>query len=252
MAIHPRGYGRDTGGPAGKIWRDDDKSFTIDTSGGGAVLHCADVATVDATNNVDRGDSQHLARLVVQPRQVGIEMGQGEGRVTETSPTIDSRSKDGPRRNLIAPGVLVYDTSGPISTRVDRGGSNSEGRNLIPTFGVTHSLSARYDSSEDGTGRGTPLGPTAVFREVADCLTSSYGTKWNGNASADNGSLFASTYAAVRRLTPLECERLQGFPDGYTDIPGAKDGPRYKAIGNSWAVPVPAWIGRRIMEVDKL
>jgi site-specific DNA-cytosine methylase len=56
---------------------------------------------------------------------------------------------------------------------------------------------------------------------------------------------------AVRRLTPTECERLQGFPDGYTNIPWRKkpespDGPRYKALGNSWAVPVVAWIGRRI------
>jgi len=58
---------------------------------------------------------------------------------------------------------------------------------------------------------------------------------------------------AVRRLTPVECERLQGFPDGYTNIPWRKtaespDGPRYKALGNSWAVPVVRWIGKRIQE----
>ena len=52
---------------------------------------------------------------------------------------------------------------------------------------------------------------------------------------------------AVRRLTPTECERLQGFPDGWTDIlPNTADGPRYKAIGNSMAVPVMRWIGSRI------
>jgi DNA (cytosine-5)-methyltransferase 1 len=56
---------------------------------------------------------------------------------------------------------------------------------------------------------------------------------------------------AVRRLTPMECERLQGFPDNYTNIPWRKqpespDGPRYKALGNSWAVPVVRWIGERI------
>lgn len=51
---------------------------------------------------------------------------------------------------------------------------------------------------------------------------------------------------AVRRLTPLECERLQGFPDTYTAIPKAADGPRYKALGNSMAVPVMHWIGRQI------
>ena len=60
---------------------------------------------------------------------------------------------------------------------------------------------------------------------------------------------------AVRRLTPVECERLQGFPDDWTAIPyrgkPAADGPRYKAIGNSMAVPVMRWIGERIDAVDK-
>lgn len=61
---------------------------------------------------------------------------------------------------------------------------------------------------------------------------------------------------AVRRLTPVECERLQGFPDRYTDIqPKGKatpDGPRYKALGNSMAVPVMAWIGARIQQYEDL
>jgi DNA (cytosine-5)-methyltransferase 1 len=60
---------------------------------------------------------------------------------------------------------------------------------------------------------------------------------------------------AVRRLTPTECERLQGFPDDWTAIPyrgkPAADGPRYKAIGNSMAVPVMRWLGERIDAVDK-
>ena len=54
----------------------------------------------------------------------------------------------------------------------------------------------------------------------------------------------------VRRLTPRECERLQGFPDDYTLVLFngrlATDGPRYRAIGNSWAVPVVRWIADRI------
>jgi DNA (cytosine-5)-methyltransferase 1 len=61
---------------------------------------------------------------------------------------------------------------------------------------------------------------------------------------------------AVRRLTPKECERLQGFPDGYTDIKSKNkptpDGPRYKALGNSMAVPVMAWIGQRIEQVEAI
>ena len=66
-----------------------------------------------------------------------------------------------------------------------------------------------------------------------------------------------ATTMQVRRLTPVECERLQGFPDGYTNIPWrgkpeSPDGPRYKALGNSMAVPVMRWIGERINEVSKL
>jgi DNA (cytosine-5)-methyltransferase 1 len=63
--------------------------------------------------------------------------------------------------------------------------------------------------------------------------------------------------STVRRLTPVECERLQGFPDNFTAIPWRKkgaedcpDGPRYKALGNSMAVPVMRWIGERIRLID--
>jgi DNA (cytosine-5)-methyltransferase 1 len=84
-----------------------------------------------------------------------------------------------------------------------------------------------------------------VACEIADTLS----------VGANQTTGFQSDIAAfgmqVRRLTPVECERLQGFPDGYTNIPWRKkteapDGPRYKALGNSWAVPVVRWIGERI------
>lgn len=87
-----------------------------------------------------------------------------------------------------------------------------------------------------------------VFREYTDCLYSAYGTKWNGNAAANNGSLFVVQDGRIRRLSPLECERLMGFPDNYTDLPKAKRTNRYQAIGNSWAVPVVRWIGEQLMQ----
>lgn len=69
----------------------------------------------------------------------------------------------------------------------------------------------------------------------------------NNGSRRHNGAL---TGMQVRRLTPRECERLQGFADDYTLVPNrgkpAADGPRYKALGNSWAVPVVTWIGSRI------
>jgi len=65
---------------------------------------------------------------------------------------------------------------------------------------------------------------------------------------------YLAQHMAVRRLTPRECARLQGFPDDYLDIPyrgkPAADGPKYKALGNSFAVPVVRWIGQRIQMVE--
>ena len=90
-----------------------------------------------------------------------------------------------------------------------------------------------------------------IFREYTDCLYSAYGTKWNGNAAAYNGSLFVSQDDRIRRLSPLECERLMGFPDEYTNIKGAKKTNRYQAIGNSWAIPVIRWIGERLNSISQ-
>lgn len=84
--------------------------------------------------------------------------------------------------------------------------------------------------------------------DVQKGLAPTLSSRSNGGGTVDGW--FTSPSMQVRRLTPVECERLQGFPDGYTDIrPKGKptaDGPRYKALGNSWAVPVVRWIGHRI------
>ena len=87
-----------------------------------------------------------------------------------------------------------------------------------------------------------------VFRCYSDCLYAAYGTKWNGNAAAFNGSLFISQDGRLRRLTPIECERLMGFPDNYTAIANPRLTNRYQATGNSWAVPVIRWIMHRLLE----
>jgi len=78
----------------------------------------------------------------------------------------------------------------------------------------------------------------------------------DGSHANGGGQIGVATRYAVRRLTPRECERLQGFPDDYTLVEfrgkPAADGPRYRALGNSMAVPVMAWIGARIDLVDRL
>jgi DNA (cytosine-5)-methyltransferase 1 len=75
-------------------------------------------------------------------------------------------------------------------------------------------------------------------------------------ANVEYNYQFLRQAMAVRRLTPRECERLQGFPDDYTLVEYRKkpaaDGPRYRALGNSMAVPVMRWIGERIQQIDRL
>ncbi len=114
---------------------------------------------------------------------------------------------------------------------------------------VAHSLQADgFDASEDGTGRGTPLVPV-----TAGTLT--------GNGDAHSGFKdelgLVPQASAVRRLTPVECARLQGFPDDYlSQVPyrgkPPADGPIYKALGNSMAVNCIRWLGRRIAMVDAI
>jgi DNA (cytosine-5)-methyltransferase 1 len=107
-----------------------------------------------------------------------------------------------------------------------------------------------FESRVARNGRGAPSG-------LVPPLKARSGSSGRG----DGAPLLAVSgtpprYVAVRRLTPRECERLQGMPDDYTLVPyrgkPAADGPRYRAIGNSMAVPVMSWIGKRIQFVDSI
>lgn len=108
---------------------------------------------------------------------------------------------------------------GPYNAlRAGDGGSSRQSLVCI-TGQVTHTLTSEgADASEDGTGRGTP---------IVTCIASE---------------------TVVRRLTELECERLQGYPDGWTG--GQSGSARYRQLGNSVAVPVVEWIAHRLMAVD--
>jgi DNA (cytosine-5)-methyltransferase 1 len=160
--------------------------------------------------------------------------------------------------------------------------------------GDTYQLECRQDGTANalltpnggraGIGAGAVAQPIVAMREsglgywmedtVAGTLDANMGMSGHANRPA---VMTVPQAMAVRRLTPVECERLQGFPDNYTNIPwgAAKeaarkgisyeailalrgmtlrgpnledcpDGPRYKALGNSWAVPNVRWIGQRI------
>lgn len=100
--------------------------------------------------------------------------------------------------------------------------------------------------SENGTDRSIGVGMTPPLKTTTPCYCLAE------NTIGVHGVMAQSS---VRRLTPVECERLQGFDDNWTRIPyrgkpeeQCPDSPRYKAIGNSWAVPVVRWIGKRIKE----
>jgi DNA (cytosine-5)-methyltransferase 1 len=97
------------------------------------------------------------------------------------------------------------------------------------------------------------VGDAVASCEVSSSLRANPGSGWRSNGTPVEGVVISPM--AVRRLTPMECERLQGFPDGYTAVTyrgkPAADGPRYRALGNSMAVPVMAWIGQRIQMVKE-
>ncbi len=122
------------------------------------------------------------------------------------------------------------------------------GRNDVEETWVTHALTAEgADASEDGTGRGTPLVP--MFAPLTAGTAAEAGVNTAGRRMEDDWNLTASD-RAVRRLTPRECERLQGFPDDWTrwlaDGSAQSDSARYRELGNAVAVPVAAWITRRL------
>lgn len=143
-----------------------------------------------------------------------------------------------------------------------------------PLF-VAHALRGEgFDASEDGTGRGTPLVPAIIsttqvtspgnYSTHAPCMAFPERMSGTQHASTENvapslGALNPTAVAtqwAVRRLTPLECERLMGFSEGHTNVANkgkeSADGPRYKALGNSWAVNCARWIGERIEQVEAI
>lgn len=161
----------------------------------------------------------------------------------------------------------------PTLRAMGHGGSHANAGGQVAvciTGDITRTLKAEgFDASEDGTGRGQPIvaayqicgankrpdrpngGLYVKEAEVSKALDAAGGL----DPACNQGGVAIRSGSAVRRLTPRECERLQGFTDDYTLIPyrgkpasDCPDGPRYKAIGNSKAVPVVRWIGQRLQQ----
>ena len=125
--------------------------------------------------------------------------------------------------------------SGNIVDRQPQNGGNGLGcqEDLAYTLTATdrHAVVELYQKTVGALCRGDEKGIGNQYVSQDKCII---------NASC------SETHHLIRRLTPLECERLQGFPDGWTDIPGASDSARYKALGNSVAIPCVEFIMSRI------
>ncbi len=172
----------------------------------------------------------------VESLQVAMrESGQGYWMQDDLAGTLRAEGEDRPSRpsHVIGMPVVFHSTQDPISsTEVCHAiGTGSKQRCATAAVAVAFHENQRAEVTVNDTA----------------------GSLKVGGGKPGQGYPALLTAMQVRRLTPVECERLQGFPDNYTAIPWRNkpadqcpDGSRYKALGNSWAVPVVRWIGRRI------
>jgi DNA (cytosine-5)-methyltransferase 1 len=166
------------------------------------------------------------------------------------------------------PDFLVADTitAQYASNRGAQAGNASKVTNLIAAPIAGHHPRTDLDtetfvvgavSSKWAKGTGGPAGDEA-YNLVPDVAPLSWDaaqitSKQHGSRPSEISqplNTLAQMMVGVRRLTPTECERLQGFPDGWTAVEGQKDSARYRQLGNAVSVPVLEWIGRRIMVVE--
>ena len=164
------------------------------------------------------------------------------GRKPENGGNGDGFSEEGPMYTLNATGV--HGVAQPIAFSGQMSVPQTD-VDMTPTLGAKNPMAVAVGAFKPG--QSASAHSIGYEQEMAPTLEAGEG---------GNNKPAVHVGMAVRRLTPVECERLQGFPDNYTDIkPKGKatpDGPRYKALGNSMAVPVMAWIGKRIQEVDAI
>jgi DNA (cytosine-5)-methyltransferase 1 len=190
----------------------------------------------------------------------------GADALEDLSPTIRAGGHAGSHANAgVPPAIAFHPTQVPISsTDVSHAmgcGSSQGSASIAVAYGIrtANTSSNGWGVQEEVTHTLDQAQPHAIVAPVA-CSQggtlyqdSEYGVAEYPTAGALRAGRIPEHQMTiqsmqVRRLTPTECERLQGFPDGYTDIPWrgkqtSPDGPRYKALGNSMAVPVMRWIG---------
>jgi DNA (cytosine-5)-methyltransferase 1 len=185
-------------------------------------------------------------------------------------PENRSNPKPGGPAPTLAPGASAPGASAPAIafSIVPEGGQGSALRASEITTAPALTPTAEGRSTDRGARIVTPAPQgftlhgadqtvsTATPTELAAALRARTPGKIENATTTAVLAPAAPTASAVRRLTPTECERLQGFPDGYTQViyrgKPAADGPRYKALGNSMAVPCMSWLGRRIQMCEEM
>ena len=145
----------------------------------------------------------------------------------EVAQTITSALGTGGNNTPLAVNKEPFCIAGNIVNRKEKNGGNGCGYQQ----GISYTL-----TTEDRHCVYNPDNTPKPYQEVIGSLCAG-DEKMVGNQYVDHGKCIVDTSSLVRRLIPLECERLMGFPDYWTDIPGASDSARYRALGNSVAVP---------------
>ena len=182
------------------------------------------------------------------------------------APTMSARYGTGGNNvPLVADQPESYCIAGNIIDRQDKNGGNGLGCQPDISYTLTgmdrHAVFSRQRSDELIENEVVATQSARQHKDATDLIMEVFGVDCrNGNENGDisgtlqpgsGGTSLNSIHPVrmgkrIRRLTPLECERLQGFPDGWTDIPGASDSARYKALGNSVAIPCVDFVLRGI------
>jgi DNA (cytosine-5)-methyltransferase 1 len=259
----------------------DDVAHTLE-SGGGAQ------AVVFAQNTRDEvrlcgGDGQTVGALAAQPgakqqSYIAFSAKDHGADAGDIAPTLRGMGHGGSHPNGGGQVAIAFSQnqegdvlSGNVMQSLGTN-ANATGRNA-PTVAFTlHGSDGTVSaaSSTDIAGSLRTRAPGSIENSSTTAVLQEQPVAWSGELTASSGIAgtlqrggeggridgVMTPQMAVRRLTPRECERLQGFPDDYTLVEyrgkSASDGPRYKALGNSMAVPVMRWIGERIAAVDAI
>lgn len=186
-----------------------------------------------------------------------------ERRGKEIAPTIEARANAGGAgwgTDFLVDGGLVPEAANPLTARMTKGVNTTMDEGVTMVAMVADPICANEQRTYTHEGEHNfRLRNVVAFaqnhREELRELDAAGAVSSIRRGDAKNETLLAQLWK-VRRLTPLECERLQGFPDGYTAVryrrKAAADGPRYRALGNSMAVNVIRWLGARIDMVEAL